>query len=258
MTDSTAYRISEAARRVGVSASALRQWERQGLVRPMRTTSGYRLYTDDDLARLDRVQRLRRVDGVNPSGIRRVLSGHAGAASADGRRLRELRRGSGLSLRAAAERSGLSSGYISAVERGAAAASVGTMRRLSAAYGTTLLDLIDSDAKRGERMVRGDARPALQLGDGVRIEQLAQGSTQLEPQLFVLAPGATSDGAYTHAGEEVIFVLAGSLAVWLGADEHYQLSEGDALTFPSTLPHRWRNEASGETRLLWINTPPTF
>jgi mannose-6-phosphate isomerase-like protein (cupin superfamily) len=46
--------------------------------------------------------------------------------------------------------------------------------------------------------------------------------------------------------------------VWLGADEHYQLAEGDALTFPSTLPHRWRNEASGETRLLWINTPPTF
>ena len=33
---------------------------------------------------------------------------------------------------------------------------------------------------------------------------------------------------------------------------------GDALTFPSTLPHRWRNDARGESRLLWINTPPTF
>jgi DNA-binding transcriptional MerR regulator len=257
MTDSSAYRISEAARRVGVSASALRQWERQGLVRPMRTTSGYRLYTDDDLARLDRVQRLRQDDGVNPPGIRRVLGGHAGAASPDGRQLRQLRRRSGLSLRGAAEQSGLSSSYISAVERGAAAATVAAMRRLSAAYGTTLLDLMGGDRQQ-ERVVRRDARPALQLGDGVRIEQLAQGSTRLETQLFVLAPGATSDGAYSHAGEEVIFVLAGSLAVWLGADEHYQLAEGDALTFPSTLPHRWRNEASGETRLLWINTPPTF
>ena len=33
------YLIGEAARRVGVSASALRLWERQGLVRPMRSSS---------------------------------------------------------------------------------------------------------------------------------------------------------------------------------------------------------------------------
>jgi len=37
-----------------------------------------------------------------------------------------------------------------------------------------------------------------------------------------------------------------------------RLWERDALTFPSILPHRWRNDASWETRLLWINTPPTF
>lgn len=257
MTDSTAYRISEAARRVGVSASALRQWERQGLIRPMRTDSGYRLYTDDDLARLDRVRRLRQVDGVNPPGIRRVLGGHAGAASADGRRLRTLRQRAGLSLRSAAERSGLSSGYLSAIERGAATASVAMVRRLTSAYGFTLLDLMRPDQRAG-RLVKADARPSLRLADGVRIEQLARGSSRLEPQLFVLAPGATSDGAYTHEGEEVIYVLAGAVAVWLGDDERYRLGEGDALTFPSTLPHRWRNDASGETRLLWINTPPTF
>ncbi len=92
----------------------------------------------------------------------------------------------------------------------------------------------------------------------MRIEQLAVGTGQLEPQLFVLKAGATSDGAYAHAGEEFLFLLSGLLTVWIGDSERYQLSEGDALSFPSTLPHRWRNEASGETRLLWINTPPTF
>jgi quercetin dioxygenase-like cupin family protein len=107
--------------------------------------------------------------------------------------------------------------------------------------------------------VRPEQRAVLQLaGSEVRIEQLAMGAAQLEPQLFVLKAGATSDGAYTHEGEEFLFVLSGALAVWLGDAEHYQLEEGDALSFPSTLPHRWRNQASGETRLLWINTPPTF
>jgi quercetin dioxygenase-like cupin family protein len=74
----------------------------------------------------------------------------------------------------------------------------------------------------------------------------------------VLSPAASSDGAYAHDGEEFLYVLDGALTVWLGDRERYPLAAGDALTFPSTLRHRWRNRADGETRLLWINTPPTF
>ena len=250
------YRISEAAQRIGVSPSALRQWERQGLVQPIRTGSGYRMYTDDDLTRLHHVRRLRQVDGVNPPGIRHVLGGH-GQGNAEGRRLRAARRRSGLSLGETSRRTGLSVSFISAVERGAASASVTALRGLTDAYGTTMLEVLGHDRSHG-RVVRAGRRTSVQLGDGVRIEQLARDAVQLEPQLFVLDPGATSDGAYTHEGEELIFVLSGSVAVWLGNGERYRLTEGDALTFPSTLPHRWRNEASGETRLLWINTPPTF
>ena len=63
----------------------------------------------------------------------------------------------------------------------------------------------------------------LRLGsDSVRIEQLARGTTQLEPQLFVLAAGRTSDGAYAHAGEEFLYLLSGSLTVWVGDDETYR------------------------------------
>jgi quercetin dioxygenase-like cupin family protein len=92
----------------------------------------------------------------------------------------------------------------------------------------------------------------------VRIEQLARDATLLEPQLFVLSPEAASDGAYAHDGEEFIYVLEGSFTIWIGEGERHRLRAGDSLTFPSTLPHRWRNGAGGETRLLWINTPPTF
>jgi MerR family transcriptional regulator, light-induced transcriptional regulator len=46
-------RIGELARRAGVSAEVLRAWERRyGLLEPTRTASGYRLYTEDDLARV--------------------------------------------------------------------------------------------------------------------------------------------------------------------------------------------------------------
>ncbi|MDP9243920.1 MAG: MerR family transcriptional regulator [Chloroflexota bacterium] len=253
------YRIGEVARRVGVSASALRLWERQGLVRPARSSSRYRLYSEADLARLRRVRRMRQEERVNAPGIRHILAtSPLGEQAVDGRQLRALRRERGLSLAEASGRSGLSTSLISGIERAAIGASVSALQRLTAAYGATLLELFPGHEPHG-RLVRPEQRAVLQVaGSDVRIEQLAVGTAQLEPQLFVLRAGATSDGAYAHEGEEFLFMLSGALTVWLGDSERYQLERGDALSFPSTLPHRWRNEASGETRLLWINTPPTF
>ena len=52
-------RIGELARRAGVSPEALRAWERRyGLLRPSRTSGGFRLYSLDDLARIREMTRL--------------------------------------------------------------------------------------------------------------------------------------------------------------------------------------------------------
>ena len=259
------YRIGEAARLVGVSPSALRLWERQGLLRPARSDGRYRLYTEADLDHLRDIRRLRQVDRLNAPGIRRVLrsavgSRHDPERRVDGRPLRRARARSGLNLREASERTGLSVSFLAAVERGDTGASVATLQRVTAAYGTTINELFGTAAHAAGRLVAADQRRVLRLGDpSVRVEQLAPGATQLEPQLFRLAEGASSDGAYAHDGEEFLYLLAGAVTVWVGDEEPYRLTRaGDALSFPSTLPHRWRNDARGESRLLWINTPPTF
>ncbi len=257
-------RIGEAAERIGVSPSALRLWERQGLIRPARSPSGYRMYTDADLRHLRRIRRMRD-EQVSAGGIRRLLRSVAsggpnrqsGNGALDGGRIRLMRRERGMSLRVAADRAGLSPSFLSALERNATGASVATLQRLTRAFGTTLIELFPRRS-RPARRVRPRDRQALSLGTGVRIEQLARGATLLEPQLFVLGPNAASEGAYHHEGEEFLYVLDGHLTVWVDETERHRLSAGDALTFPSTLPHRWRNRADGETRVLWINTPPTF
>jgi DNA-binding transcriptional MerR regulator/quercetin dioxygenase-like cupin family protein len=257
-----AYRIGEAARRVGVSTSALRRWEREGLVGPARSPGRYRLYSDADLDLLRRVRRMRQ-ERVNAPGIRRLLSPgtpsvHDSQRLRQGAVLRGMREARGLSLREAAAAAGLSISFLSAVERGTTGTSVASLQRLTSAYGATLGELF-MQPRRPSRVVHATRRPVIALGDeAIRIEQLAASASLLEPQLFRLSPGASSEGTYHHDGEEFLFVIAGSVTVWVGEGERYRLDEGDALTFPSTLPHRWRNHASQETRLLWINTPPTF
>jgi DNA-binding transcriptional MerR regulator len=60
MTESDGpYRIGELSRRVGVSQELLRAWERRyGLLDPVRTEKGYRLYTAADERRVRRMQAL--------------------------------------------------------------------------------------------------------------------------------------------------------------------------------------------------------
>ncbi len=255
-------RISDAANATGVSPSALRLWERQGLVEPARDSAGHRRYGPADLQRLRTIRGLRRREGLNAPAIRRVLDRgradrHASAPIAP--RLRSLRATAGLTLREAAARSDLSTSFISALERGLTGASIAVLRRLVAAYGSTLGLLLGSRDHASGRLVPAAGRRVLDTGTGVRIEDLANGPLALESHLFILAPGASSQGGYSHQGEEFMYLLSGSLAVWLDAsDEYYELSAGDALTFPSTLAHRFQALGTDETRLIWINTPPTF
>lgn len=59
VNESAQLRIGELARRTGVAAELLRAWERRyGLLDPMRTPAGYRLYSADDVRRVARMREL--------------------------------------------------------------------------------------------------------------------------------------------------------------------------------------------------------
>jgi transcriptional regulator with XRE-family HTH domain len=256
-------RISEVARRVGISSSALRAWESLGLVAPQRTESRYRIYTEGDVRILQRAIFLRRARGLNPAAIVHVLKRQglvpvpAEAASMPGQRFRRLRARRGLSLAQVARATGVSVGFLSALERGQMRASVATLRRIARFYHTNILSFFQA-AGENPRLVRPQQRKILQTESGVRMELLAWGNTAMEPHLFRIKPGGGSGESYAHEGEEFLHVLRGQFEIWLNSKEHYRLKPGDSLYFESSTPHRWKNPGRSEAWLLWINTPPTF
>lgn len=65
-------RIGELAERTGVSIRSLRYYEEQGLIRPARTPSGYRVFADTDVERVARIQLLYSA-GMRSSCISDVL-----------------------------------------------------------------------------------------------------------------------------------------------------------------------------------------
>ncbi len=67
------YMISVAAELVGMHPQTLRIYEQKGLVRPKRTAGNTRLYSDEDVERLQLIQRLTTEIGLNLVGVERVL-----------------------------------------------------------------------------------------------------------------------------------------------------------------------------------------
>ena len=65
--------ISAVAEMYGIHPQTLRLYEREGLLKPSRTEGNTRLYTDDDLKRLEFILELARDYGVNISGIDMIL-----------------------------------------------------------------------------------------------------------------------------------------------------------------------------------------
>lgn len=267
------YKVAEAARLAGVSASTLRLWETQGLVVPERSATGHRQYSEGDVAQLKRISWFRAERGLNPAAIREALEAEAGEQddpgsavntestpiSQVGRKLRSMRHAAGKTLEQVAGDVGIAASVLSTLERTSQGVSVAVLHNLAEYFGTTVSSLSGEDEPEVRTLVRaGEWRAWPRTTPGVTVQLLAEGRNQMDCHRFVLEPGASSEGAYKHEGEEFVYVLSGRVEFVLDSDQFHDLHPGDSLYFESRRHHAWSNRHDGETVLLWINTPPTF
>jgi len=69
-----AYMISSVSEQYAIHPQTLRLYEREGLLKPSRSEGNTRLYTDDDLERLEVILKLTREMGVNLAGVEIILN----------------------------------------------------------------------------------------------------------------------------------------------------------------------------------------
>lgn len=181
-----------------------------------------------------------------------------------GTRLRHARRVKGLLIKELAKRVGVSISLISKYENDKLLPPLTVLHSLVTALETNIGALFEPNWTGVEYVARAGARPLIAAaGDsvsaGVTLERLVpngQGHL-LQGNIHIVAPGGGSMGPMRHDGDEVGYVLEGRLELRI-ADTGYELGPGDSFSFPSQLAHTYRNPGTEVTRVLWINTPPTF
>ncbi|WP_142235796.1 cupin domain-containing protein [Allostella humosa] len=181
-----------------------------------------------------------------------------------GLRLRAFRQQRGLSLKQLSERSDLSVGMLSQIERGMATPSLRALGRLRDVYGVPLARFFDDQATpdaTGDDVVQraGQCRRVEFAQQRIAKELVSPPSAgALEMMVIVMEPGGGSGAEpYSHEGEECGHVLEGRFDLWVG-DRTWRLERGDSFQFASHNLHRFHNPGPGTARVLWTVTPPFY
>jgi transcriptional regulator with XRE-family HTH domain len=175
-----------------------------------------------------------------------------------GKTIRVRRQKLELTLQDVADVAGISIGYLSLIERDKAVPTLTTLSAIAKALGVGMEFLI-TKPQPTTCISRAKDRPQFVVGTAqLRYERL--GATfpgnELSSFIMTLEPGYQSD-IVTHAGEETVFVLTGTLEITLEA-EAMILAEGDSAHYDASRPHGWANRTDAPVRVLWTGTIDLF
>jgi quercetin dioxygenase-like cupin family protein len=208
-----------------------------------------------------------------------------------GHHVRAFRKEMGLSLRGLADRSGLSVGFLSQLERGLSSIGLTTLRHLAATLGHEIVEFFDesplatpggatpgggrpatgglpaagegtggASADRYFTLTRSSGEHSSEYISGQRTYRLLSNRAPglvLEPMLVSIAPGGVVSEQESHDGEEFAYVLTGELGYTVDGVEH-RLRAGDSLHLLSTIPHRLHNDTEEITLVVSVVTPRLF
>ncbi|MEP9352591.1 cupin domain-containing protein [Xanthobacter sp. KR7-65] len=175
-----------------------------------------------------------------------------------GPNLRTLRVERGLTLDRLATMSELTRGYLSLVERGLKTPSIAALLRLAAALDVHVAQLFDLNAISSPRYTlqrATDVAPG--EGGAAGLVPLAAGRARKAMEPFLIRPPMAGDTKARpihwahHGGEEMVFVVSGSITVKLGSEE-LLLETGDCLYFSGEERHDLRSVGDRQAQVLVV------
>jgi transcriptional regulator with XRE-family HTH domain len=176
-----------------------------------------------------------------------------------GQRIRDRRNQLNLTLRELADKVGVTSSFLSYVERGVVSPSLTSLARIVEELGVPLA-YIFSDGATASQAVRAAERPSLKLPDSnVSYELLTRyPGSRMGCMVVHLEPGTSSfDTPKQHPQEQCVLLLQGRLKVELGTETFF-LEEGDSTHYDGLIAHRFVSVGEQGAVYLLVVAPLTI
>jgi len=178
-----------------------------------------------------------------------------------GEKIKELRKEKGLSIAELANRSELSQGLISQIERNMVTPSIVSLWKIAQSLQVSVGYFFDEEPKDiTNPVVKKNQRKRITASNNNAIYELLSPdlNRKIEFLYITIKPGDYSTKDFVvHEGEECGIVIKGKLMVKM-KDREYILEEGDSIYFDSTIPHKYINIGDEVCESIWAMTPPSF
>jgi len=179
-----------------------------------------------------------------------------------GTRLRMRRLARRLTLQELAEKSALSVGLLSQIERGLTTPSIRSLRQISNALEMPMGWLFEPAPHPSEELiVRASNRRRMDLGPGAMVKELLSPDNVLDIQIIriTIQPGGTSgDKPYNNPiGAKCGTIVSGQLGLEVAGKE-YVLDPGDSFAFRAEFMHRFWCVGDTPVDLFWVVTPALY
>ena len=174
-----------------------------------------------------------------------------------GNKLKELRVLKGLTQEELADRSELSKGFISQLERNLTSPSITTLMDILQCLGTSIGEFFNEAPD--EQIVFGKqdyfVKEDTEYKNEIKwIIPNAQKNT-MEPIYLTLGAGGSTCPDTPHEGEEFGYVLQGAVSIHLG-NKTYKAKKGESFYYTADKTH-FLSSKNGAT-LIWVSSPPSF
>ena len=174
-----------------------------------------------------------------------------------GNKLKELRDLKGLTQEELADRSELSKGFISQLERNLTSPSITTLMDILQCLGTSIGEFFNEAPD--EQIVFGKqdyfVKEDTEYKNEIKwIIPNAQKNT-IEPIYLTLQAGGSTCPDTPHEGEEFGYVLQGAVSIHLG-NKTYKAKKGESFYYTADKTH-FLSSKNGAT-LIWVSSPPSF
>lgn len=175
-----------------------------------------------------------------------------------GYKLKALRVAKGLTQEELADRSELSKGFISQLERDLTSPSISTLVDILQCLGTNLKDFFNDEED--DQIVFGQTdyfeKKDDELGNIIQwIIPNAQ-KNEMEPIRLTLTPGGSTYPDLPHEGEEFGYVISGNIQIHIG-NKTYKAKKGESFYFTPSGRHYIEAGKTGAV-LIWVSSPPSF
>ena len=174
------------------------------------------------------------------------------------RNIKKIRTQKKITLEALAERTGLTKGYLSKIERSEKAPPYSTLTKIAGAFGLEVTSMLSKNIglpndirlcfskAENRQIIKGSEQ-----FPGYDYEVLAEQKPGKNMEPFIIHSPWEIDKMYSHEGEEFIYVMEGK-SEFLYGEETYILEKGDNVYFDACVPHSGKSIGEKKAKLLVV------